>query len=131
MYEELSIHEEERRVMDCPYKDEETSRIPQTIADGCSQNSRSDRNMTHVTLTFRYSFGAPPSSQDIRTDDTNIDRQRNNTCPPPDKITNQVNLLLGGVLRPEADSTQEERPVDGTARVWVGCSKSRIVLYHQ
>ena len=58
-----------------------------------------------------------PLCKQICTQDTHVQRQGNGASPPPDNIANKVNLLLTLILRPEANTAQEERPVNGGASI--------------
>lgn len=72
-----------------------------------------------------------PSGEHVRADDTDIDRHRNNAGPPANDISDEVDLLLALALCPEADTTQQERPVDGLTRIRMRRRQTRVVLQHQ
>lgn len=72
-----------------------------------------------------------PPSEHIRADDSNVDRHRNDAGPPADDVTNEIDLLLSLALRPEADTAQQERPVDGLTRVGMRRRQARVMLQHQ
>jgi len=82
-------------------------------------------------LTIGDRIHATPASQQVRTEDANVDRDSNSRRPPPNNVANKVDLLLGIVLSPEADATDQERPVDGAARIGMRSGKTSIVLEHQ
>ena len=71
------------------------------------------------------------ASKEISTEDTDVDGETNNTSPPADNVTSEVDLLVLIVLGPEADTADEEGPVDRSASIWVGCSQTGVVLPHE
>lgn len=73
---------------------------------------------------------ATPGNQ-IRANDTNEDGQPNNASPPADDIANEVDLLVGSIVRPEADTADEERPVDRSTSVGMRCRQTSVVLEHE
>jgi hypothetical protein len=91
---------------------------------------RSDWNISNA-LTIRNGIHAPASRQKVGSKDPDIDRQRNSARPPTNDVTDQINLLLVVVVRPEADTTEKEWPVDGIAGIWMRTGQSCIVLKHE
>ena len=86
---------------------------------------------TRSKLTIGDRDDSTPASQLIRTQDTNEDRQCHHASPPSDDVTNHVDLFLSVVLGPEADTTEQKRPVDGTTSVRMRRRETRVVLHHQ
>lgn len=82
-------------------------------------------------LTIRNGVDSTASGQQIRANDADVYRESDDTSPPPDDVTNQVDLLLGLVVGPEADTTQEERPVDRAAGIRMRSSETGVVLKHE
>ena len=70
-------------------------------------------------------------SNDNCSHHTDVDGQSDETRPPADKVTDQVNLLLRSGLRPEADTLDEEGPVDGVACVRMRSYETCVVLKHK
>lgn len=62
---------------------------------------------------------------------TTPDRHASDADPPAGDVAHQIDLLLGLVVRPEADTTQQERPAEWLACVWVGGRKTGIMLQHE
>lgn len=114
MNEELTAHQEERNIMNSPNEEEESCVVPETVADGI-------RNWVHST--------AP--RQEIGTEDTNVDGEGNGAGPPADDVTNEVDLLLRVIVSPEADTSEEEWPVDGGTGVRMRGSQTSIMLQHE
>ena len=82
-------------------------------------------------LTIGDGIHATPASQQVRTEDADVNRDSNSRCPPPKDVADEVDLLLGIILRPEADAADQERPVDAAARVGMRSGKASVVLEHQ
>lgn len=82
-------------------------------------------------LTIRYGINASAPGQKVRADDADVNGQSNNACPPPNDVTDEVDLFLRVVLSPEADTTEKEWPIDRVAGVRVRCSETSVVLKHQ
>lgn len=82
--------------------------------------------MPQLTLRNGLDFSSP--RQHVSNDDPHVNGYRNHTGPPPDDVANEVDLLLRIVLRPEADSTDEERPVNWATGIRVRSNKTGIVL---
>jgi hypothetical protein len=67
----------------------------------------------------------------IRRENTDKDADRHHTDPPPDNVSDEVNLLAVLVLaRPETDPAEEERPVDRSRSVRVRVGETGVVLEH-
>lgn len=81
-------------------------------------------------LTFVQSIHAASQRQLIRANHTCKDRQETASQPPPDWISEEVDLLAGIVLRPEANTTQEERPLEGFTRVRVLTGEGIVMEEH-
>lgn len=115
--EELSAHEVEWEVVNCPDQKEETSRVPETIADGYKTSSISTPHEDDRKLTFGDRVDCSATGDQICTENTNIDGEGEHARPPSYQVTDKVDLLLALILCPETDSTEEERPIDWCARV--------------
>ena len=70
----------------------------------------------------------PPACNKICTKNADVDAHATNGSPPPNQVTDEVDLLLAIVLCPETDTTDEERPVDRVTRVWMRRGESGVVL---
>lgn len=81
-----------------------------------------------MLFTIRNGVDFSPSRDKVCAKDTDVDAHATHSSPPSDQITDEVNLLLAIVLRPEADTTEKERPIDGSASVRVGSSQSGVML---
>jgi hypothetical protein len=130
--EKLSAHHIEGEMVHNPHKHKETGRIPEPIPDSC-QISHQDYviDIALMIHTIRDWLNSSSSSQEIGAKNADVDGERYNTGPPADDVAYEVDLLLGLVLCPEADPTQEEWPVDRIAGVWVRRRETGIVLHHQ
>lgn len=82
-------------------------------------------------LTFGNRLHTTTTCQKISSQDTDENRNANNASPPAGEVTDEVDLLLAFILRPEADTADEEGPVEGTTGVWMGSGESGVVLQHQ
>jgi hypothetical protein len=71
------------------------------------------RSTTACPLTNWNRVYTPPPRKQICTKDTYVQRQSKGAGPPPNNIANEVDLLLVLILRPETNTSQEERPVYG------------------
>ncbi len=89
------------------------------------------KKLVYGRLTFGNRLNATTTCQEVSSKDTDEDRNANNASPPARKVTDEVDLLLAFILRPEADTADEEGPVEGTAGVWMGSGESCVVLQHQ
>ena len=115
--EELPAHEVEWEVVNCPNQKEETSRVPKTIADSYRTSSISTLHEDYTKLTFGNWIDCTATGDQICTKNTNIDGEGEYARPPSYQVTDEVDLLLALILGPEADSTEEERPIDRCARI--------------
>lgn len=66
----------------------------------------------------------------VRGDNTNVHSQQRRRKPPPNRVTKEVNLRARIIVRPEADTTQEERPVERLASVRVAARQGVVVVEH-
>lgn len=66
----------------------------------------------------------------VRSDDTSIDSQDTAGNPPTDRVTEEVDLLTGVVLSPEADTTEKERPLVRMGSVRVAAGQLAVVPEH-
>ena len=92
---------------------------------------RRGHSTRHETRTLRNRLDVPTPSCEIRASDTNEHAESHDANPPPNRVASEVDLLLLVVISPEADTVQQERPVDGPTGVRVRCSQASIVLQHQ
>lgn len=88
MNEQLSVHQEEWEVVDGPNNEEESSVIPQAVANSCNiiqlipisledgDGARTIRDGIHGTTT----------SQQVGADDSNVDGKPDDTYPPADDV---------------------------------------------
>jgi len=81
--------------------------------------------------TLRDRIDASPSGQEVCTNDTSEDGQRDYASPPADNVANHVNLTLGFILCPEGDTGKQEGPVDRVRCIGMGGSQTGVVLDHQ
>lgn len=110
----LSIHEVEGKIVTSPNPDEKS---------GISQHSITDRVFDRVEPTS--------SGQRIGTHNTNKDRECDDTYPPTDDVSDQVDLFFLFVVGPEADTAEHEWPVERPRRVRVVRGQSCIMLQHE
>lgn len=109
---ELSAHGEEREVVIRPCDHEETGGVVKPIP--------------HVLGDGRE---APSSGQLVGSENSDEDRDRHDTKPPTDDVADHVNLFpLVTRSRPETDTAEEERPVDGARGVGVAVGEAGVVL---
>lgn len=73
------------------------------------------------TTTLRKLVGA---------DDTSKDGKQTAGQPPAKRVTEEVNLLSGIILGPEADTTEQERPLDWHTGVRMAAGQSVVVVKH-
>lgn len=66
----------------------------------------------------------------IRRNDTGIDSQHTASNPPTDGVTQEVNLLPGIVLGPEADTAEKEGPLVRVRGVRVAAGQLVVVPEH-
>jgi hypothetical protein len=66
----------------------------------------------------------------IRSNNTNIHRQQRRSKPPPNRVTQEVNLRTRIIVRPEADTPQQERPMERLARIRMAARQGVIVVEH-
>lgn len=66
----------------------------------------------------------------ISTNDTSIDSQETAGEPPANGVSEEVDLLAGRVLSPEADATEQERPLVGVASIRMAASQLVVVVEH-
>lgn len=57
-------------------------------------------------LTFFKSVDSAAKGQLISADDPDKDSQQTAGNPPPDRITQEINLLSGVIFGPEADTSE-------------------------
>lgn len=112
--EELTVHQEEWEVVARPGDDEESSVVQQTIAD-----------------IIRNGVDSTSSSNSVGGQNAEDDREGQAASPPRSDVANEVDLLLLVVLSPEADTADEERPVDGTSGIRMGSSETSVVGQHE
>jgi hypothetical protein len=62
--------------------------------------------------------------------DTSKDGEQTAGQPPTYRVTEEVDLLASLVLGPEADTTKEERPLDGNTGVRVAAGEGIVVVEH-
>jgi hypothetical protein len=89
--EELTLHQVEWEVMECPSKNHSTNLIIEALEDW-------------VIVVLEASL----PSQNCKTLEDGKDRNSNGRAPPDDRVTNEVNLAV--VLAPEVDTTLKNRP---------------------
>lgn len=80
--------------------------------------------------TFIQSVNPAPLRQLIRPHDTGKNRQKTTSQPPPQRITQKVNLLLRIILRPKTHAPQEKRPLNGLAGVRMTARQRVVVVEH-
>lgn len=93
--------------------------------------SAEQRRAVQGLLTILDRVNSSSSRQCICQHDTTPDRHASHAQPPANDIAHQVDLLPRFVVRPEADTTQQEWPAEGLTRVWVGRRKTGIMLEHE
>lgn len=84
-----------------------------------------------MMLTILKGIHVPPASHEVGTKDTNVDGKSHHADPPADHIAYEVDLLLVGTVGPEADTSEEERPVERTAGVRMRGGEASVVLQHE
>lgn len=130
--ETLSIHEIERKVVERPGPEEESSIAIQTVSYTCTRvvsTTWHDKRKTALTILDRM-YSSPPRKH-IRRDNSDVDGHRDSTDPPSKEVSDHIDLLLTLITCPETDTTQAERPFDGRRLVRMSGSKTRIVLKHK
>ena len=73
----------------------------------------------------------PLACNKICTKNADVDAHATNGSPPPNQVTDEVDLLLAIVLCPETDTTEKEWPVDRSTSVRMGGSQTGVVLQHE
>ena len=66
----------------------------------------------------------------VREQDSSKDSEDGRREPPPNRVSEEVNLLSRVVLGPETDSTQQERPLNRLRRVRVTGRERVVVVEH-
>ena len=102
--EKLSVHHIEREIVHNPHKHKEPGRVPQSIPDSCEINRQYHViGIASMIHTIGDRLDSSSSSQEIGAKNADVDGERYNTGPPADDVAHEVDLLLGFVLRPEAN----------------------------
>lgn len=131
VHEQLAAHQEEGEVVHTPEEQEEAGRVQETVADGCmSSVSMSFNRSSNRRLTFRQRLDVTTARDQVREHDARVERDADDARPPANDVTDEVDLLLALSLRPEADTADEEGPVDGAAGVGVRSGETSVVLQH-
>ena len=86
--------------------------------------------LVELKLTLFKSIGSTPKRQLISTNDTSKDRKKTARNPPPNRVTQEIDLLASVVLGPEANSPQQERPLEGLTGVRVTAGQGVVVQEH-
>lgn len=66
----------------------------------------------------------------VRGDDTDVHSEERRREPPPNRVTEEVNLRARIVVGPEADTAEEEGPVERLAGVGVAAREGVVVVEH-
>lgn len=66
----------------------------------------------------------------IGTNDTGIDSQQTAGKPPANRVSEEVDLLASLILSPEADTSEQERPLVRLAGVRMAAGELVVVVEH-
>lgn len=133
--EELAAHEEEGEVVRGPAEEEEACAVVEAGASACflERGKRlvkgwlGRRKGAWIMLTFIETVDAAALGELVCANDAGEDREETASDPPTDRVAEEVDLLSGVVLGPEADSTEEEWPLDGLTGIGMAAGEGIVV----
>lgn len=81
-------------------------------------------------LTAVESINTTAKRHLIGEEDTSVDSKKTASEPPTDGVAQEVDLLAGLALGPEAHTTEQERPLVGVAGIGVAAGELAVVVEH-
>lgn len=115
--------------MHCPGKEEEPSRVVK--ARSSTYKVSMILSLGHLTPTIIERIHTTTERQLISRKDTSINGKKTASEPPTNRVSEEVDLLLGIGLRPETDTSQQEWPYEWLAGIGMAASQSIVVVEHR
>lgn len=81
-------------------------------------------------LTAVESINTTAKRHLIGEEDTSVDSKKTASKPPTDGVAQEVDLLAGLALGPEAHTTEQERPLVGVTGIGVAAGELAVVVEH-